>query len=302
MIDINKNKIIFKLLPLGLHKYIILFRLDRPIGFMLLFYPVSFGLAISSKLDMNFFLLICLFLMGSIIMRSAGCIINDIWDKDIDSKVNRTKTRPLASGEISLTKAIICLVILLFFGLIILTQFNTASIVLGVIILPLVFIYPLAKKFFFLPQLILGLVYNWGIFIGWSVAEFAVPFNYILLLYTSCIMWTLTYDTIYAAMDESEDKEIGMYSSSILFGSRKKLILNILTFSQFSILLILGYYFSYSYYYFILVSCLGIVMIIDINLIWNGITDNSLRFFKRNNIYGAIILLSLLVGNNLTYV
>ena len=208
----------------------------------------------------------------------------------------------VASGEISLTKAFICLVILLFFGLIILTQFNTASIVLGVIILPLVFIYPLAKKFFFLPQLILGLVYNWGIFIGWSVAEFAVPFNYILLLYTSCIMWTLTYDTIYAAMDESEDKEIGMYSSSILFGSRKKLILNILTFLQFSILLILGYYFSYSYYYFILVSCLGIVMIIDINLIWNGITDNSLRFFKRNNIYGAIILLSLLVGNNLTYV
>ena len=119
---------------------------------MLLFYPVSFGLAISSKLDVNFFLFICFFLIGAIIMRSAGCIINDIWDKDIDSKVDRTKTRPIASGEINLTKAIICLVILLFFGLIILTQFNTESIILGVIILPLIFIYPLAKKFFFFPN------------------------------------------------------------------------------------------------------------------------------------------------------
>jgi 4-hydroxybenzoate polyprenyltransferase len=123
-----------------------------------------------------------------------------------------------------------------------------------------------------------------------------------LLLYFSCVIWTIVYDTIYATLDDLEDRQIGIYSSSILFGAHKRTILNILIISQFILLIILGNYFSYSYYYFILVSCLGIVMIIDINLIWNGITDNSLRFFKRNNIYGAIILLSLLVGNNLTYV
>jgi len=297
MIDINKNKIIFKILPLGLHKYVVLFRLDRPIGFMLLFYPVSFGLAVSSGVNFDFILTTFFFLIGSITMRSAGCVINDIWDKNIDIQVERTKTRPLASGEISLSEAFISLIFLLFFSFLILVQLNLESIILGIIILPLVILYPLAKRNFFLPQLILGLIFNWGVFIGWSSTGFTVPFHIILLLYISCVIWTITYDTIYATMDDDDDRKIGIYSSSILFGSNKKIILNFLTVTQFIMLIILGNYFSYSYYYLILVSSLGIIMIFDINFMWNNSIEESLNFFKRNNIYGAIILISLIIGN-----
>ena len=125
MIDINKNKIIFKVLPLALHKYILLFRLDRPIGFMLLFYPVSFGLSVSSKINSDFLFVISFFLLGSIIMRSAGCIINDLWDRNIDIQIERTQTRPIASGEISVLKALISLTILLFFGFLIALGVNS---------------------------------------------------------------------------------------------------------------------------------------------------------------------------------
>ncbi len=264
---------------------------------MLLFYPVSFGLAVSSGVNFDFILTTFFFLIGSITMRSAGCVINDIWDKNIDIQVERTKTRPLASGEISLSEAFISLIFLLFFSFLILVQLNLESIILGIIILPLVILYPLAKRNFFLPQLILGLIFNWGVFIGWSSTGFTVPFHIILLLYISCVIWTITYDTIYATMDDDDDRKIGIYSSSILFGSNKKIILNFLTVTQFIMLIILGNYFSYSYYYLILVSSLGIIMIFDINFMWNNSIEESLNFFKRNNIYGAIILISLIIGN-----
>ena len=269
---------------------------------MLLFYPVSFGLSVSSKINSDFLFVISFFLLGSIIMRSAGCIINDLWDRNIDIQIERTQTRPIASGEISVLKSLISLAILLFFGFLILIQFNLESIILGIIILPLVFLYPLAKKNFFLPQLILGLIYNWGVFIGWSSSGFTVPFNIMLLLYVSCVIWTVIYDTIYATMDEEDDRKIGIYSSSIFFGSNKMIILNLLIITQFILLIILGNYFSYSYYYFILVSSLGTVMLFDINFIWKNSVLNSLKFFKRSNAYGAIILVSLMIGNNLTNV
>ncbi len=269
---------------------------------MLLFYPVSFGLSVSSKINSDFLFVISFFLLGSIIMRSAGCIINDLWDRNIDIQIERTQTRPIASGEISVSKALISLAILLCFGFLILIQFNLESIILGIIILPLVFLYPLAKKNFFLPQLILGLIYNWGVFIGWSSSGFTVPFNIMLLLYVSCVIWTVIYDTIYATMDEEDDRKIGIYSSSIFFGSNKMIILNLLIITQFILLIILGNYFSYSYYYFILVSSLGTVMLFDINFIWKNSVLNSLKFFKRSNAYGAIILVSLMIGNNLTNV
>ena len=264
---------------------------------MLLFYPISFGLAISSKANFDFFYMALIFFIGSIIMRSAGCIINDLWDKNIDIQVERTKNRPFASGEISLSKAVIVLMILLFFGFLILVQFNLETIILGIIILPLVFLYPLAKKNFFLPQLILGLIFNWGVFIGWSASGFTVPFSITLLLYISCVIWTIIYDTVYATMDDDDDRKVGIYSSSIFFGSNKKMILNFLIISQFIMLILLGNYFSYSYYYLILVSSLGAVMIFDINFIWNNSIEKSLHFFKRNNIYGAVILISLVIGN-----
>ncbi|MDC1316120.1 4-hydroxybenzoate octaprenyltransferase [Alphaproteobacteria bacterium] len=298
MTDINKNKIIFRLLPLGLHKYINLFRLDRPIGFMLLFYPVSFGLTVSTKFNLDFIKLLFIFFLGSIIMRSAGCIINDIWDRKIDSQISRTNTRPIASGEIKLAEALIILLILLLVGLFIIVNLNILTIFLSIIILPAVILYPLAKRYFFMPQLILGLIYNWGVIIGWSSTHLNVSFVGITILYISCIVWTLIYDTVYATLDEQEDIKFKIYSTAILFGKNKQFFLNILIFIQFIILNLVGKYFNYNYEYFILITMIGITMALDLNLIWRNSVINSLSFFKRNNIYGFLILIALLIGSN----
>ena len=157
-------------------------------------------------------------------------IENDLIDKDIDRKVSRTQNRALASSQISLKNSLILLFFLLIIGLIILLQLNYEAIVLGLVITPLIILYPLAKRFFFLPQLILALTYNWGCFIGWVAMGSNVPFSSVLILYVSLIFWTLTYDTIYATQDEKEDKELKLYSSTLFFGAGRMIILNLIIF------------------------------------------------------------------------
>ena len=165
----NKNNLIFKLLPPFTHSYLSLIRLDKPIGFLLLFYPIGFVLASSGNIaSNNVLILFLIFFLGSIIMRSAGCIVNDLIDTDIDKKVIRTKGRALASSKISIKNALILLLALLVIGFLILIQLNFEAIILGIVITPLIVLYPLAKRFFILPQFILALTYNWGCLIGWA--------------------------------------------------------------------------------------------------------------------------------------
>ena len=154
-------------------------------------------------------------------MRSAGCIINDLLDRDIDIKVQRTQTRPLVSNSLTIKKSIISLIILLSIGLIVLTQLNLPSIILALVIVPLVFLYPLAKRYFFLPQFILAFTYNWGCFIGWSSLDSPSSFSDVSLLFVSLILWTVIYDTVYATQDEEDDKKLSLKSSAILFGNSK---------------------------------------------------------------------------------
>ena len=171
-----KNNIIFKLLPPFTHTYLSLIRLDKPIGFLLLFYPVSFVFASSGNIiSNNVLILLLMFFLGSIIMRSAGCIVNDLIDTDIDKKVIRTKNRALASSKISIKNAIILLFTLLVIGFLILIQLNYEAIVLGIVITPLIVLYPLAKRLFILPQFILALPYNSGCFIGWAALGSTIP-------------------------------------------------------------------------------------------------------------------------------
>ena len=271
-------------------------RLDRPIGFLLLFYPISFSLVSQRNYDYEVLKYFILFFIGSVIMRSAGCIINDIFDKKIDEKVQRTQSRPLASSRLTILKACITLAILLLIGLFILINFNTPSIILGLIIIPLVLLYPLAKRFFALPQLILAMTYNWGCIIGWVAINSPYNFNKIFILYLSLIIWTIVYDTIYAVQDEEEDRKMDLYSSAILFGSKKLSILNSLIIIQYFLLIVFGYKMDYGIIFYVIVVLISLLNLRDINFLWKNEVQKSGLYFKRNNYYGFLILLSIIIG------
>ena len=271
-------------------------RLDRPIGFLLLFYPISFSLVSQSNYDYELLKYFILFFIGSVVMRSAGCVINDILDKKIDKKVKRTQSRPLASSKLTILKACVTLVILLLIGLLILINLNMPSIVLGFLIIPLVILYPLAKRFFALPQLILAMTYNWGCMIGWVAISSPYNFNNIFILYLSLVIWTIVYDTIYAVQDEEEDRKMNLYSTALLFGSKKLLILNALIITQYFLLMVFGYKMHYSIIFYLIVALISLLNLGDINFLWKNEAQKSGLYFKRNNYYGFLILLSIIIG------
>ena len=205
--------------------FISLTRINKPIGFMLLFWPCSWGLALAyvSNQDLNIFIhYLLLFFLGSVLMRSAGCIFNDIIDKDLDIKVARTKLRPIASGEISVKRSLLYVVSLCAIAFLILIQFNFFTIILGLGSMFLAFSYPYMKRITYWPQLFLGLTFNWGIVMAWTAVNNSISYE-ILVLYLSAIFWTLGYDTIYGVQDIEDDEIIGVKSTSIKFKKRIKL-------------------------------------------------------------------------------
>ena len=208
-----------------LKTFIDLTRLNKPIGFMLLFWPCSWGLAYANSFSQNinlFIYYLTLFFLGAVLMRSAGCIFNDIVDKDFDKKVQRTKKRPIASGKISVIRGLTYVLILCSFALVILLQFNFLTIGLGLGSMLLAFSYPFMKRVTYWPQLFLGITFNWGIIMSYTAFS-----GYILIeifyLYLSAIFWTLGYDTIYGAQDMKDDEIIGVKSTSIKFKKNIKL-------------------------------------------------------------------------------
>ena len=230
-------------------------------------------------------------------MRSAGCIINDLLDRDIDIKVQRTQTRPLVSNSLSIKKSIICLIILLGIGLIVLTQLNFKSIILSLVIVPLVFLYPLAKRYFFLPQFILAFTYNWGCLIGWSSLDSPSGFSDVSLLFISLILWTIIYDTVYATQDEEDDKKLSLKSSTILFGKSKLVILNCLLVAMYAFLMFFGKNLGFNFLYFTFLIFLLVLNLIDLNYIWKNDPLKSGSYFKRSNYYGIFLLLSIIIGS-----
>ena len=282
-----------------MHPYISLIRLDRPIGFLLLFYPASFALAATDIQLLDFMKYLFLFLLGSIIMRSAGCIANDFFDIKFDKQVARTQDRALASSKISILSAFVMFLIFMGMGLIVLIQFNLQSIFIGFLITPLVLLYPLAKRFFIFPQLILGLIYNWGIFIAWTASGSSYSFKSILILYLSTVLWTIVYDTIYATQDEKDDRNLKLYSSTMIIKKRRPLVLAIIGFIQFLLVLVFGFMMKLNIIFFIIIGSILIRYIYDILYVWSDNASKSGDFFKRNNYYGFLILLSIIIGNQL---
>ena len=204
--------------------FVELTRMNKPIGFMLLFWPCSWGLAYAYSINKNtdlFIYYLVLFFLGSVLMRSAGCIFNDIIDKDYDNKVERTKKRPITSGKISVQRSFIYVLILCGLAFLILIQFNFFTILLGLGSMFLAFAYPFMKRFTYWPQLFLGITFNWGMIMAWTAMLNNLSAE-IIILYFSAIFWTLGYDTIYGTQDISDDEIIGLKSTAIKFKNNIK--------------------------------------------------------------------------------
>ena len=282
--------------------FIELTRLKKPIGFMLLFWPCAWGLTLAYDFKENlnnYFYYLSLFFLGSVLMRSAGCIVNDILDKEFDSKVFRTKNRPIASGKVSISRAIFYSILLCFFALLILINFNMFTVLLALGSMPLAFTYPLMKRFTYWPQLFLGITFNYGLILGWTAINGKVEITPILF-YIGAIFWTLGYDTIYGYQDIKDDEIIGLKSTSIKFKGKEKKFL-FMCYAFVLILLIFGGYkmqFHNSYYLLTLIPFvhLFIYQIKTFNL---NDPASCLRVFKSNNLFGLIVFLNILIVKNL---
>ena len=283
-----------KIFPEKINNYLELVRINKPIGFMLLLWPCWFSLAYLEFPQQTLISYYVLFFVGSIIMRSAGCIINDLLDQDIDSKIERTASRPLASKKITNLNAIIFLSILLFSGLLILLQFKLETILIGLLCVPLIVLYPIMKRITFWPQLFLGIIFNWGVIIC-SVEFFGSITREYLVFYLACVLWTIGYDTIYAYQDIKDDKKNNIKSTAVLFANNGKY----LVIASYTLMLgIIGYLTLIKTIEIIkLLVFLCIFIYITINLIrWNlNSEDNSGKKFRQNNLFGAMIFLYLLI-------
>lgn len=291
--DINSKGWLARL-PASWQPFAVLMRLDRPIGTWLLLLPGWWAIGLSSGgwLTMNRHdaWLFVLFGVGAVVMRGAGCVINDLWDRDFDRAVERTRLRPLASGVVSVKAALGFLVLLLLIGLGILLQLPFVAILLGILTLPLIISYPLMKRVTWWPQFFLGITFNFGALIGWAAVTGVISLPAVLI-YIGGILWTLGYDTIYAHQDKDDDALIGVKSTARKFGAASKRWVAGFYTGAF-VLMALGFLIGG-------VGMSGVLLLAAAaHLAWQvkawDMNDpaSSLRFFKSNRDFGLILLLA----------
>ena len=285
-----------------MYQFAELLRLNKPIGIFLLFWPCAWSLAMTQWFAVNdnlFIKYLILFFIGSIIMRSAGCVYNDIVDKNIDSKVQRTKKRLIASKKISVKTAWIIILLLLIPAILILLQFNNFSKILGLSSGLLILTYPFMKRITFWPQLFLGFTFNWGVLLGWSVFFENLKFETIIL-YSAAIFWTLGYDTIYALQDRRDDLKIRIKSTAIKFKYDIKNFLFFCYISLIALLIALGFLTDRSLLYFILVITSSAHLIYQVLLIKKTNPNDRKKIqkvFNSNNFFGFLIFLIFFLEN-----
>ena len=292
--------VIYKLnLMKNLKLFIELTRLDKPIGYMLLFWPCVWGLTLvydfNSEIN-TYFKYLIFFLLGSILMRSAGCIVNDIADKKFDQKVERTKNRPIASEKISIKLALLYALVLCFCAFLILINFNLFTIVLALASMPFAFSYPLMKRFTYWPQLFLGITFNYGLVLAWISINNSISLTPILF-YIGAIFWTLGYDTIYGYQDIKDDEIIGIKSTSIKFKNNPKTFLTLCYSFLLIFLILIGVLMNFSnIFYLLLIIPFFHLFFYQINFLNINKPEDCLKIFKSNNILGLIISMNILVG------
>ena len=279
--------------------FIELTRFKKPIGYLLLFWPCAWGLTLAYDFNgekNTYIFYIILFLIGSILMRSAGCIVNDIADRKFDTKVARTKNRPIANGSISVISGIFFAAILCLIALGVLLQFNNLTILLGLLSMPLAFAYPFMKRITYWPQLFLGITFNYGLILGWTAINNQISIIPIIF-YLGAVFWTLGYDTIYGFQDIKDDEIIGLKSTSIKFKNNPFIFLTICYVLFLLILLIIGILKELnSIFYLLYIIVVTQMLYFQIKKLDMNNSLSCLKIFKSNSYVGLLVLLSLIIG------
>ena len=282
-----------------LNLFIELTRLKKPIGYMLLFWPCAWGLTLVYDLSNNinvYFFYLLLFFLGSVLMRSAGCIVNDILDRKFDKQVARTKDRPIASGKIKISTGLFYAALLCALAFLVLINFNYFTILIALASMPLAFTYPLMKRYTYWPQLFLGVTFNYGLILGWT--SISGNLNIIpIIFYFGAIFWTLGYDTIYGYQDIKDDEIIGLKSTSIKFKGNTKLFLIICYLILIFSLAFGGYLMNFNLFYFLfLIIPIVQLFLYQIKTFDPNNSNTCLKIFKSNNYFGLMIFLNILIG------
>ncbi len=279
--------------------FIELTRLKKPIGYMLLFWPCAWGLTLaydfSNNLN-NYFFYLILFFLGSVLMRSAGCIVNDILDKEFDKKVSRTKERPIASGKISTKIGIVYVLVLCFSALLVLLNFNSITIMLALGSMPLAFTYPLMKRLTYWPQLFLGITFNYGLLLGWTSINSSLDILPILF-YIGAIFWTLGYDTIYGFQDIKDDEIIGLKSTSIKFKKKPLIFLLACYVVLFSMTITTGIMENFNIFYYAFSLIIGYhLFLYQLKNVDLNNPMSCFKVFKSNNLFGFLVFVQILIS------
>jgi 4-hydroxybenzoate polyprenyltransferase len=295
--DAQRGNWVDRLAPDWLKPYARLARWDRPIGYWLLFWPCGFSLAMAAirnpAAGFDWWALALCF-VGAIAMRGAGCTFNDIVDTDIDMKVARTRLRPIPSGQVSKTQAALFLVAQALVGLLVLVQFNTLTIVIGVASLILIAIYPFMKRITWWPQVFLGLAFSWGALIGWTaeIGAIGVP---AVMLYAGCILWVIGYDTIYALQDVEDDALIGVKSTARLFGRRVRMMTGFFYAGAVVLWVVAATLVGASWWFYLTALLPVVILTWQVATLDGKVEGNALVRFKANHWVGLALTVALLV-------
>ena len=283
-------------MPPAWQPYLLLTRLDRPIGAWLLFLPGLWGILLARAPAVATIRLIVLFAIGSVVMRAAGCVVNDLWDRDIDRKVARTAGRPLASGVLRPIQALILLAGLLLAGLVILLQLNPLAQILGVSSLILVALYPLAKRITWWPQLVMGFTFGFGAPLGYAAASGRIDAAW-AVIYAAAILWDLGFDTIYAHQDREDDALAGVKSTARLFGDRTRPFLAACYGGAIFLLLIAGALGGLSPWFYPALLPAAICLAWQVRRLDINDPALCLRLFRSNREAGLLVGLAILIGH-----
>ena len=286
-------------LPNSYIKWIRLGRFDRPVGFWLLLLPGWWVLPLTNLSLLECLKIMFIFLIGSIVMRAAGCTINDLWDKDIDKKITRTKNRPLAKGDISVNQAFVFLLIMSLIGLICLYQLNTKTWFVAISAIPLIIIYPLAKRFTKWPQVVLGLTFSWAVPTAWASASENWNLG-IILIYFATVFWIIGYDTIYGCQDKNEDEKFGVKNSAVSAKNFLSAFVSISYILCFILLILGGYFLQANIFWFLGVMICGLHLLFQVIKLQDLNKNHPLKIFK-SNVHLGLLLTIFSLSNHISY-
>ena len=277
-----------------LYQYAVLARLNKPIGIFLLLWPTLWALWIAAE-GVPHLGVLTVFVLGVILMRSAGCVINDYADRDIDPRVNRTKNRPIAAGKVSADEAMLLFMALCFSAFLLVLTMNTFTILLSLGGVMLAAIYPFMKRYTHMPQIVLGMAFGWAVPMAFAAQTNDVP-KIAWLIYVVTVLWAVIYDTMYAMADRMDDLKIGVKSTAILFGDADKIIIGILQAMMLFGLYLIGEQAQFGIEYNIAVLVAAVLMVYHQHLIRYRQPALCISAFLNNNWLGLVIFVGIVIS------